>query len=773
MTDDDTTFRRLIEQIPDYAIFLMDPNGLATSWNEGVEHVLGYAEAEFIGIDARELFTPEDRAAAVPERELAEAARNGSASDDRWMRHKDGHRFWAVGRTAIVRDEAGRMVGYARVLRDRSDLKQAEERLHRVEARYRILAEAASDAIITIDPASTITFANPAVEQIFGYAPDELVGRSLTLLMPQYLRHLHQAGMDRYLGTGTRHLDWRAVEVPGLHREGHELPLEVSFGESHAGGDHTFTGIIRDISERKRAEGALRASVERYRALVSATTSVVWITDRDGRLLEPQPTWEAYTGQPWEAHREFGWMAMVHPEDREVIAAAWKEAVATRRAYEARGRLWNAPRGKYRHFAVRAIPVLGPEGRVHEWVGAIVDVEEQWQAEQRLRNAERLQAVGTLAGGVAHEVNNQMTGVLGFGALVLKALGPGHPQAADMRLVLESAERAARISQQLLAFTRQQLTRPRELDLHALARELHPVLQQLLGADKRLIVRGAAPTRSIHADPGQVQQVLINLVANARDASETDSEVVIAVDEVAVDSTSATVEGVAMRPGQYGRLTVADQGHGMDADTRARIFEPFFTTKPVGAGTGLGLSMVYGIVKQHGGYVWARSAPGVGTTLELYWPVATLKDATRDLSPEPDQSSAAPASLVRDGMVLVAEDEPLVRLLAARTLEAEGYRVVSAVDGKAALELLDGDTVRPDLLITDLIMPRLNGRQLSDAVAARWPGLPVLFISGHTGGDATLERLIPPGAPFLQKPFTPEALARLVGNLIAKTAGAG
>jgi two-component system cell cycle sensor histidine kinase/response regulator CckA len=326
------------------------------------------------------------------------------------------------------------------------------------------------------------------------------------------------------------------------------------------------------------------------------------------------------------------------------------------------------------------------------------------------------------------------------------------------------------VSQQLLTFARQHVSQPRALDLYALSLDLTPVLQQLLGADKLLLIEPASVRPVIHADPSQVQQVLINLVANARDASETGAEVRIRIDEIVIEDQTVTVDGIAVSPGRYGRLTVADQGTGMDARTLARVFEPFFTTKPLGEGTGLGLSMVYGILKQHGGYVWARSEPGAGTTIELHWPVETSGTTTGVEADGPVKATGVPGKQLHR-VVLIAEDEPLVRTLAIRTLEQEGYRVVGTEDGRAALDMLDSRAVRPDLLITDVVMPRLNGRQLSDAVDERWPGLPVLFISGHLGSDAVVQRLVPPGASFLQKPFTPEALARMVGELITQTAG--
>jgi CheY-like chemotaxis protein len=314
------------------------------------------------------------------------------------------------------------------------------------------------------------------------------------------------------------------------------------------------------------------------------------------------------------------------------------------------------------------------------------------------------------------------------------------------------------------------MTQPQPVDLPDLTAGLRPVLQQLLGADKSLVLRpplGNVPR--IHADPLQVEQVLINLVANARDAMDTGGRVTIEVDRVSatsVDELSRPDLGFRLIPGLYVRLTVSDTGHGMSPETLARAFDPFFTTKQVGEGTGLGLSMVYGTVKQHGGYVGARSTVGGGTTMELYWPVAVGEVPAAGTGRVGD---AATVRLGRGRTVLVADDDPVVRALTVRALEEAGYTVHSVEDGAAAVELFDHGGVAPDLVVTDVIMPGRNGRQLYEAVGARWPDLPVLFISGHTGQEAVLQRLVPRGAPFLQKPFSPEMLVRTVGELLLQS----
>jgi signal transduction histidine kinase/CheY-like chemotaxis protein len=401
--------------------------------------------------------------------------------------------------------------------------------------------------------------------------------------------------------------------------------------------------------------------------------------------------------------------------------------------------------------------------------GALAKVqaqEEDRRTEQKLRDVERLQSVGALAGGVAHEVNNQMTVVLGFGEFVLKALGPDHPQAADMRSVLLAGQRAARVSQQLLTFTRQQVTQPRVLELHTVATGLESVLRQLLGSDKTLVVAPAGVASPISADPTQIEQVLINLVANARDATPTGGRVTISIEDVELSDEDTAEYGVPVVPGRYVLLTVTDTGHGMDDATVARVFEPFFTTKPVGQGTGLGLSMVYGIVKRHEGYILAESAPGRGTTMKLYWP-ATDPGAALISSAE----HRAPESLEADDRLRTAwvvEDEATVRELVARTLAEEGFRVVTAEDGADALRLLDREQDQPAVVIADLVMPHVNGRQLSDAVAARLPDVPVLFMSGYAGDDVVRRGLMPEHAAFLQKPFTRAELVQALEAVLAR-----
>lgn len=393
--------------------------------------------------------------------------------------------------------------------------------------------------------------------------------------------------------------------------------------------------------------------------------------------------------------------------------------------------------------------------------------EQERQAELQARDAQRLQSIGALAGGVAHEVNNQMTVVLGLGGFVLKALGPSHPQADDMRTLMDAGARAARISQQLLTFTRQQFTQPRRLELPAVIGAFEPMLRSLLGNDKTLILGPDPGAWPISADLTQVEQVLIDLITNARDATPPGGRVTISIENVALTDGDTAERGVVALPGRYVLLSVTDTGKGMDQGTVARVFEPFFTTKPVGQGTGLGLSMVYGIVKRHEGYIWVESAPRRGTTMRLYWPA--LAAAPRDASSEAERPPQERQESDRPRRVWVVEDETSVRELLARTLAEEGLRVLTADDGGDALRLLEEEVEAPDVVVTDLVMPYVTGRQVSDAIAARYPEVPVLFMSGYAVDDVVHRGLMPANAAFLQKPFTPEQLVQALEAMLAQT----
>jgi signal transduction histidine kinase/CheY-like chemotaxis protein len=683
----------------------------------------------------------------------------------------------------IARETASALDRIARERKDREAARIAA-RAER-ELLENVFELAPSFLAVLRGPDHRFELVNPAYYQLVGHR--ELLGRTVEEAIPELAGQGFIELLDRVFRTGEPFIgNELAVELqstPGgaLASRYVNLVYQAIRGEDGevAGLLATGVDVTALVHTRKAVEQALveterlasERDAERQKLLTvleQSPLAVAIIEAPGGRILFLNSKFAEIFGyavdlEHFAAYSDY--YHGLHPDGRRIGSEEWPIVQALRTGEVITGRILEIVQASGRRVQIdaNAAPVRDAEGRIIAAVAIFRDVTAERRTERQLRDAQRIQAVGTLAGGVAHEVNNQMTAVLGFGEFVLRALGPHHPQADDMRLVMRSAERAARVSQQLLAFTRQQVMRPTVVELPELVARLAPVLRQLLGADKQLLTPSAGPLPPISADADQVEQVLINLVANARDATDTGGRVTISLAAVVLETELPATATEPVAPGRYVRLSVADTGHGMSPGTLERVFDPFFTTKDVGKGTGLGLSMVYGTLRRHGGYVRAASAPGAGTTMELYWPIA-VGPVGASGGVDADQPGEAASG---GAVVLVAEDEPAVRALVARTLREGGYVVAEAADGRAAFEMIDGGAVHPDLIVTDVVMPELNGRQLHDAIRARWPAMPVLFTSGHTGEAGVLERLVPAGAAFLGKPFTTEALRRAVDELLA------
>ncbi len=514
---------------------------------------------------------------------------------------------------------------------------------------------------------------------------------------------------------------------------------------------------VRDhLSERGIAQAVIERSESRYRSLTLTSASIVWISDADGAFLGYGSSWEEYTGQTLSECAGWGWLDAVHPQDREATAAGWQRTLERKQAYYAEYRLMRRD-GQYRRVTARGVPVHDADGTLVEWVGACADVEDERKAADHLRQVQRLEALGSLAGGVAHEVNNMMTAVIGFGGFVLQGMAEDHPHRSDVSEMVKAANRAAGITRQLLAFTRQQVLQPTVLDLNSVITDLIRILSGFLGADVELTLRLDPQTGRVRADRGQLEQVIVNLALNARHAIPAGGRLTLETASVTLDEGYAHRHpGTAFEQGQYAALSVTDTGTGMDATTRARAFEPFFTTKPVGQGTGLGLSTAYGIVKQSGGYIWLYSEPGQGTSVKVYLPKVSdpLSRPSPPVIPPRGQGET----------ILVVEDEAAVRILARRTLENAGYQVLEAANGRAGLELTLSAEI--DLVLCDVILPEMSGRELGRRLSAIRPSTPILYMSGYPGHDVIERGLIGHDAPFIGKPFTADGLASSVRGLL-------
>jgi PAS domain S-box-containing protein len=520
------------------------------------------------------------------------------------------------------------------------------------------------------------------------------------------------------------------------------------------------TGLVLAAAvrwERDQATEALSQSQERLRRALEAARMGIWVWSVEHNTL----TWDdnlrrlygLEPGDPISSYQDF--IQRVHPQDRDFV----EESV--RRSLEGGGDLDYEfrvvlPDGRVRWIADQGEIRRDEEGRPVYLTGVCTDVTERRVAEERLRQAHRMESVGRLAGGVAHEANNQMSVVLGAADFILRR--PDVPEAvrADAEFIQKAAERTAAVTAQLLAFSRRQILKPEMLNLNAVVTGWEPVLRRIMGEDCGVTLRLKPDLGLVRADPGQLEQALLNLALNARDAMPRGGRITIETFQTEVtEGYTRSKPGTAVRPGQYVILGVSDTGHGMDKETMNHIFEPFFTTKGVGQGTGLGLSTVYGIVKQSDGYVWVYSEPGQGTIFKIYLPLRTGAAAPVTDQPRQVRSRAGER-------ILVVEDDTQVRYMMKRALEDAGYAVLDAGSATAALDLVARTRGTISLILTDVVMPGKNGRELAEEVDKLVPGMPVLFTSGYTDGEIERRGLLGSGAAFIQKPLTPATLVRAV-----------
>jgi signal transduction histidine kinase/integral membrane sensor domain MASE1/CheY-like chemotaxis protein len=518
--------------------------------------------------------------------------------------------------------------------------------------------------------------------------------------------------------------------------------------------------------ERVSAAAATDLREEELRSAVDAARMGTW----SWTAVEDRVVWDRIMGElfhlaPGETVGSYAdFLARVHPEDRDYAASTIRQAMerGTRLDFEFRILLAN---GGIRWIANRGRVRLGPDGRVIGLTGVTSDITDRRNTEHQLRQAHRMESIGRLAGGVAHEANNQMSVIIGATDFIRRYPALPLEVKTDVDHIRRAAERTAAVTAQLLAFSRRQVLKPVVLDLNEVLQRFVPVLRRSMGEDCRVTLQLDPALAPVKADPGQLEQVVLNLALNARDAMPTGGELVIETAMVELgDGPPPEEAGTAMAPGRYAVLAVRDTGRGMDRATLANVFEPFFTTKDVGRGSGLGLSTVYGIVKQSGGYIWATSEPGKGSTFRIYLPrIEALPDRDRPSASHP-QPSGVPG---RGELILVAEDEEQVRRVAARALTEAGYQVLEAANGREALELAARATAPVRLVLTDVVMPEMSGRELADRLAILLPGTPVLFTSGYTDGEILRRGLLAPESDFLAKPFSPDAVVRAVRDRLA------
>ncbi|MCC6575028.1 MAG: PAS domain S-box protein [Planctomycetes bacterium] len=873
----DKDFGLIFEEAAD-AIFVAGPDHKLLDTNPAATRLLGYTREEFLKLSVHDLAAPEELANVEMRLEQLDSGKN--LTYPRKMKCKDG--------SIVITEISARKIPDGRVLaivRELTEREQARLALKRSEQQLRTVVESALDCVVGMDHFGCITEWNPAAERTFGHAREEVLGKPLAdVIIPARLRDMHRQGLARFLATGEGPVLGKRIEQVVLRGDGTEFPVELSITTMHREGEQPqFTGFLRDITDRRRAEDALRASEARYRALVRNSADAVQILGPDGRIVYVSDAVERVLGYKPAELVGIVAMGLVHPDDSARGSAEladlaqrpgamltdtvrvkrkdgrwrWMECNVTNaihepaiggmvvnyrdvterfegeealRAAEARyrklvnysndGLLMGDAQGNTQFASPSVENILGfaageligvnvfslihpdDQSRTQElqqlivrspsvgfpatfrvkrkdgryvWVDCVCtnwlaepginalvanfrDITARIELEQQLQQAVKMDAIGRLAGGVAHDFNNLLTAITGFTQMLIPRLASDALGKNYASQVAQAADRAAALTRQLLAFSRRQILQPVVLDLNARVHEIEKLIRRLIGEDIELNIVTSSNLNSVAADPGQVDQVLMNLAVNARDAMPRGGRLTIETANVTLDEAYARMHKDC-RPGPYVMLAVSDTGVGMDAPTRARLFEPFFTTKEKGQGTGLGLATVYGIVKQSGGNIWVYSEVGHGTTFKIYLP------ATQVESEAASQQRPSPAAGGSE-TILVAEDEDGVRALICEALIKAGYTVFGASNGQKALVLSTTLPKPPQLLLTDVVMPEMGGRALAEALAVRHPGMKILFMSGYTDEAIFHNGTLNGGVQFLHKPFTPDALLHRVREVL-------
>ena len=771
LQENEERFRIAAESASDL-IWEWDILSARLDWFGQIDELLGYAPGEFPRtIEAWEnIIHPEDHDRVMNTLDRHLKTRE-PYYEEYSVQRKDGTwRFW-TDRGKAFWDERGTPYKMVGACTDITEHKQAEEKVRESEERFRSLAHLASDAILTMNSDGNIVFWNEASENIYGYSSAEILGKSYLTLVPERLRNVQQERTEKAVSNGELHISDKVVEGIGLRKDGTEFPVELAVSLLQTKEGMFFTAIIRDITERKRVEEALRESEERVRSIVENANDAIYFVDSRGtiRFFNRKAveiygyTVEEVLGKPY---------SVLVPKRLQEIHGKWMDKFLSLDESAISGKIVEGTgerKDGSEFYAETSTALLKQRGETY-LVAIIRDITERKKAEEeraklelQLRQSQKMEAVGHLTGGIAHDFNNILTAIIGYASLLQMKMKEDEPLRSNVEQILGAAARAATLTQSLLAFSRRQIINPKPVNMNEIVNRAEKLLVRIIGEDIEFESILAAEDPIIIADDGQIEQVLMNIATNARDAMPDGGRLSIKTELTEIDEQYIKTHSFG-KVGDYVLLSVSDTGVGIDEKIRDQIFDPFFTTKEVGKGTGLGLSMVYGIVKQHDGYINWYSEPVKGTTFKIYFPLSRTVPSV-DFR---ETREAVPDVIGGTETILIAEDDAAVRKLTKDILEQSGYTVIEAIDGDDAIKVFMENEEKIRLLILDVIMPKKNGREAYEEIKRINPDIKFFFISGYTANVIHKKGILDKSFNFILKPVSPNELLGKVREVLDK-----
>jgi two-component system, cell cycle sensor histidine kinase and response regulator CckA len=669
---------------------------------------------------------------------------------------KDGSIRWQLARGSHI--DLNGMPAMQVAMIDITERKLAELALKESEDRFRLITNTIDEIFYIFDAESgTALYLSPTFERIWGYPAEKALNREEPFINP-----VHPEDREKVMNWGPTlksskqpvSYEYRIVRADGSIRYIWDQGYPILNKEGEV---QFFVGTGRDVTAWRLAEKALRESQEYLNNLINCIGDPILVKDRDHKLLLIN---DAFCSQSRLKREDLiGKTALEDlPQDYAQSLLKGEEEVFVTGKEHVTEDVMQDDQGRTITLLTKKSLLRDKAGNL-QLVLAIRDISEYKRLEAQFLQSQKMEAIGVLAGGVAHDFNNLLNVINGYGELILDALHTEDPVRKDVEQIQEAGQRAAALTAQLLAFGRKQIMQPETIDLNLIITQMSSMLRRLIGEDIEFIVQPLSDLGMIHADPSKIQQVLLNLVVNARDAMPEGGTLTLETLNVNFEDSYIKDHPVA-NPGDYVMMAISDNGIGMDAQTQAHIFEPFFTTKAKGKGSGLGLATVYGIVKQSGGYIWVYSEPGKGTTFKIYFP--RLKAAcTSSIGPQPGKTDSRGFETI-----LVVEDETAVRMLAVRILQDRGYHVLEAAQGSDALRIAEEFKEKIHMVVTDVIMPGMSGKTMVTHLETKRPDIKVLFISGYTDNAIVHHGMLDSNVAFLQKPFSIEGLTRKVREVL-------